>query len=374
MLKKSILFIIPHLNGGGAEKVLVDILNNFDYDKYDVDLLVFFEEGVYIKYIPNNVNVKFLINKVKFINKVPGKLKDLFSVYIKYFGMKFLYKKTIKKKYDIEISFLEGLSTKFIYSSNNKDSKKLAWVHTDLFNNHWTDKYYKSLYEEINVYKRFDDIICVSEDAKEAFRKKFGEFKNISVIYNPLDIDNIKKLGSEPIKKNKKFTICSVGRLVPQKGFDRLINIAKKLVDENYDINIQILGIGGELKKLERMIEDYSLSNNVQLVGFVENPYKYIKNCDIFVSASRNEGFSLVVAEALILNKPIISTRCAGPIEILQDGEYGIITENSENGIYEAIKLIYNDDKKRNYFINKTEERKKFFLIEDKMSKIYKLL
>lgn len=373
-MKKKLLFVVPHLNGGGAEKVLIDVLNNFNYEKYEVDLLVIFEEGIYINQVPKEVNVKYLINKIKFFDKVPGKLKNMFSFYIKYFGMKSIYKTTIKKEYDIEISFLEGLSTKFISSSNNKKSKKITWVHIDLLNNHWTSKYYRNLDEEINTYKVFDHIICVSKDTKKAFNKKFGEFKSTSIIYNPLDINKIKKLGLEKVEDNKKFTICSVGRLVPQKGFDRLINVTKRLVDENYDINVQILGIGGERRTLEEMILKYKLNNNIELVGFEENPYKYIKNCDLFVCSSRNEGFSLVVAEALILNKPIISTRCAGPVEILQNGKYGMITDNSEDGIYEAIKLLYIDEDKRNYFIDKSKERIKFFSIKDKMNKIYDLL
>lgn len=374
MQKKDVLFVIPHLNGGGAEKVLLDILNNFDYEKYNVDLLVFFQEGVYIKYIPKNVNTKYIIKQIKAINKIPGKVKNLFGIFIKNFGMKKLYKAYVKKEYDIEIAFLEGMATKFVAASNNKKSKKIAWVHIDLFSNHWTKKYFKSLKEEIDTYKIFEKIICVSKDTKRAFFEMFGEMNNVEVIYNPLDIDKIKKMGSEGINKKEDFIICTVGRLVPQKGFDRLITVTKRLIDEGYKYQLNIVGCGGEKKKLLELINSYNIQEYVRLVGFDENPYKYIKESDIFVCSSRNEGFSLVVAEALILNKPIISTRCAGPVEILNDGEYGIITENSEQGLYESIKLLYHDKNKRNYFIEKSNERLKFFSLKDKMEQINNLL
>lgn len=375
MKKESILFVIPHLNGGGAEKVLIDILNNFNYEKYDVDLLVIFQEGVYINQIPKSVNVIYLINQIKAINKVPGKVKNLFYKFIKIFGMKKLYDIKIKKKYDIEIAFLEGIATKLIASSSNRESKKIAWVHIDLLNNHWTNQFYKYLHEEIEAYKQFDNIVCVSEDTKKAFINKFGYYEGIKVIYNPLDTDKIIKLGEEKVNfNNSEFTICSVGRLVPQKGFDRLINVAKMLENEGYIFKLNIIGCGGEKNKLLQLISKYNLENSVKLLGFDKNPYKYIKNSDLFVCSSRNEGFSLVVAEALILNKPIISTECAGPIEILKNGEYGIITKNSEEGLYKAIKNLYHDLDERKRLEEKSKERVKFFSIDDKMRQIYSLL
>lgn len=373
-MKKSVLFVIPHLNGGGAEKVLIDVLNNFDYDKYNVDLLLLFEEGVYLHDIPKEVNVIYLIKKIKLSKRVPWKFKELFYKYIKLFGAKGIYKLVIKKKYDFEIAFLEGAATKFVSGSYNTKSKKITWVHIDLLNNHWTDRFYRSINEEIETYKKFSNIICVSEEAKKCFIDQFGEFNNLSVIYNPLDIEKIKKMANEPIEKDDIFTICAVGRLTPQKGFDRLICATKKLVSENISLRVQILGDGVEKSNLESMVKEYNLNESIKFLGFDQNPYKYIKNCDLFVSSSRNEGFSLVVAEALILNKPIVATKCAGPVEILKNNEYGVICDNSEEGIYNAIKMLYNDEQKRNNFIVKSYEREKFFIIEDKMKKIYELL
>lgn len=373
-MKKNILFVMQHLNGGGAEKVLIDILRNFNYELYNVDLLLIFEEGVYLKDIPNEVNIISIIKSFILVKKVPGKVQKLFTKYIKNNEMNNLYKKFVKKKYDVEIAFLEGISTKFVASSYNKESKKIAWVHTDLLNNHWTDLYFKNLAEEINVYDKFEKIVCVSEYAKRAFLKKFGDFKTADVIYNALDINNIRNKASEKLEANERFTICSVGRLVPQKGFDRLINVAKMLKQEEINIKFQIIGRGSKEKELLKMIKEYKLQDSVNIVGFTKNPYKYINNCDVFVCSSRNEGFSLVVAEAIILNKTIISTRCAGPVELLNDGEFGIIVDNTEAELYNSIKQIYFDNDKIKYYEEKTKERINFFDIEEKMNQIYKLL
>lgn len=375
-MKKQVLFVIPHLNGGGAEKVLIDILNNFDYEKYDVDLLILFQEGIYIKDVPKNIKINYLIKKFKKINRIPWRIKKIFYIYSKIFGMKNIYNLIIKKKYDFEIAFLEGVATKFISSSWNKESKKISWVHADLLNNHWTKMFYKHLEEEMEVYKKFNTIICVSEDTKKNFIERFKIFNNIDVIYNPIDIKKIKEKAvlDMDLYVGNVFTICSVGRLVNEKGFDRLINVAKMLIEEGVVINVQIIGEGQDRIKLEKLIKETELTEFVELTGFNDNPYKYIKNCDLFVCGSRSEGFSLVVAEALILNKPIVSTRCAGPVEILNDGEFGIICENSKQGLYNSIKDLFSDEYKRKELINKSYQRESFFLIEDKMKKIYELL
>ncbi|WP_195218203.1 glycosyltransferase [Turicibacter sanguinis] len=374
MNKKKLLFVIPHLKGGGAEKVLIDILKQFDYSKYEVDLLLFYNEGAFLNLLPSEVNKKYLFDIWKSRGKVPNKLKKIFITTIRNFGMKYLYKALITKNYDVEIAFLEGTATKFVAASSNKTSKKIAWVHTDLENNHWTKPFYKNLTEEVNCYNKFNKIICVSEETKINFIKRFGRFDNIEVIYNPLDIENISYLGNQKIEKKFGFTITAVGRLEPQKGFDRLIKSIKKLHNENINCYLQIIGEGSNEKKLQDLVKLYSLEKYIEFIGFCENPYKYMKTNDLFVCSSRSEGFSLVVAEALILEKPIISTKCAGPVEILKNGKYGMIVDNSTDGLTNGIKTLYYDEKKRNFYSEKAHERIMFFDSKEKMKKIYNII
>ena len=121
-----------------------------------------------------------------------------------------------------------------------------------------------------------------------------------------------------------------------------------------------------------RRFNKYNL-NNIKLLGFKENPYKYINQDDLFVCSSKNEGFSLVIAEVMILGLPVISTNCSGPNELLNFGEYGFMVENTEDALYEGLKEILNDEEKLKYFIEKSKERINFFNYKERISNIEEL-
>lgn len=363
---KKILFVMPNLRGGGAEKVLIDVLRNIDKSKFDITLLLFNKGEVYDDQIPKNINVKCINDIMKFI---PSRI---WGIIAKYYPRLF-YKFIIKEEYDIEIAFMEGLATRFVANSNNKDSKKVAWVHIDLLKKHWTKNMFLKGKEE-ECYNEFNDLVFVSNDAKTAFNNLFKVNKpNKHVIYNPIISHEIEAKSREKNITFKEFTILSVGRLDYQKGYDRLIKVHKDLV-KVYPHKLIILGEGPERGNLEKLIETFNVENSVELKGFIKNPYPYIKAADLFICSSRQEGYSLVVAESMVLEKPIISTNITGPREVLNDGEYGSLCRNSEDGIKETLKEVLENRKLLDVYKEKSIKGKKSLDYKSIINDIEKLL
>lgn len=344
---KKVLLFVDNLDEGGVSKVLFDLLENINREKYDITIMALYNNGMYKDKIKE-------YGKFKYCFDIPepndNSLKA--NLYRKYWGgmlrlpEKFMYKWFVKEKYDIEIAFIHGWSTKFISGSNNKKSKKIAWVHADLVTWDRVDGVFKSLEHHKKAYSKFDEVLCVSQTVKEGVEKKYN-VKNARVLYNPINREKILKLSNEKIddiKHSNKFKLISVGRLSKEKGYDRLLRVVKKLVNEQIGCELLIIGSGKEYDKLNSYIKNNNLEYNIKIVGYKENPYKYVKSSDLFVCSSLSEGYSLVIAESLVLGIPVVSTKCSGPIEILRNGENGLLVENSEEGLYKGLKEIINSD------------------------------
>lgn len=361
---KKLLIAIDSLGGGGAEKVLINLLNHLNKDKYQITLLLIFNEGVHLNSVPKHVEIKYLFNSKSSL------LRRLFYKFIKYSSAERLYKRFIKDRYDIEIAFLEGSTTKLISGSTNEKSKKIAWVHTDFSNHHWTVHYYRGDQEEQQQYKKFNKIVFVSNDSRKGFENTLHLHDRLQVIYNPIDAQEVlAKAQQEPVTFDK-LTIISVGRLIKAKGYDRLIKVHSKLIKEGIDHNLVLIGEGEEGETLAQLCRNLDLTNSVQFLGFQTNPYKFVNAADLYVSSSRAEGLPLVVAEALILGKPVLSTRCSGPVEMLEDGKYGRIVENSEEGLYEGLKQLLISKEDRINYGRLALQRRSFFNIDHIISEI----
>lgn len=331
---KKILFFINTLEGGGAEKVIIDLLNTFDTTKYDIDLITVsggvhekrLSDGIHYRKILKNNRLRKIFSKV--IYKLPTKL----------FGFLF-----IKNKYDIEIAYLEGFPTRVIAARKN-GAKKIAFLHCDVSVKPVLQNFYRSKEDILREYESFDKVCFVSKLVENGFEKVFGRLGNATVIHNVLNVEEISKKSAE--NNGFNFTtngikIVSVGRLSKEKGYDRLIKIAADL-EKNYDFEICILGEGIERAELENLITSLNVKS-VKLLGYSENPYRYMSKADIFVCSSLYEGYSTVVTEAVILGLPVVTTDCAGMDEILDNGKNGIITENSEYGLRNGLIKVLKD-------------------------------
>lgn len=373
---KTLLFFIESLSGGGAEKVLVTLLRHIDYARYNVALLTVCDVGPLkkeldfskIKYwsiIKNSNNVFY-----KWWNKIKYKL--IYNI----LPAKAVNKLFIPKKgVDTYIAFTEGYCTK-ILAHSPKNAKKIAWVHCDLKTMPWTlnEGIYKDKAEETEAYRNFNHIIAVSKNVEQIMRNEYS-LENVKTIYNPIDTNNIIKLSEEGIKHTQLngFNVVSIGRLVNAKGYDQLIPIIARLRHEGTDVNLYILGDGAEKSNLERIIQKHGCEKSVHLLGFLDNPYPILSEMDLFVCSSRSEGYSLVIAEALTLGIPVISTYCSGPNELLANGEFGELCNDYEE-LYSAIKRAATD---RDYYTelkNKAAKRKGFFNIEETIEEIERIL
>lgn len=374
---KKILIFVDSLNAGGVTKVLLDLLENINREKYDITVMTLYNQGVYINEVKRYAKYTYCFN-------IPD--SDDHSVkaelYRKYWGgmlrlpESFMYRWFVKEKYDIEIAFMHGWSTKVISGSNNKKSKKIAWVHVDLVTWNRVDGVFKNLEHHKKAYSKFDEVLCVSQTVKEGVEKKYN-VKNARVLYNPINREKILKLSNEKIddiKLSSKFRLISVGRLSEQKGYDRLLRVFKKLKSDGLNIELLLVGNGDKYNELSKYILENKLTNDVVLLGFKDNPYKYVKTSDLFVCSSISEGFSLVIGESMAVGIPVISVDCPGPNEVLGFGKYGYLVNNNENDLYNGIKDVIDNKSLYENYRKKAIERGKMFSINGFINKIEVIL
>ena len=264
------------------------------------------------------------------------------------------YQLHMKDDYDVEIAYLECGTTKILSSSTNRKAVKLAWVHCDLAIKmaDVLDEFVKKAKPQ---YAKYNRVVCVSQDVLRSYQNLFGSIPPASVVYNTVDDDMIRQKAQQPLPSEVekcKFTLVTLGRLTHQKAYDRLLRVHKRLMEEGLDHDLWILGEGEDRPALEQFIRDNCLEDSVRLWGFRDNPYPFIQAADLLVCSSRYEGFSTFVTEGLILGKPIVTTDCTGMRELLGVSEYGLITENSEEGLYAGLhQLLLQADLRNAYSV-----------------------
>ena len=273
--------------------------------------------------------------------------------------------------------YLHGVLTRIV-SYAPKEQKTIAYLHANMEKSPFMKRLRKR--EKIqDCFKNYNRIVAVSEEVKDSFVRVSGIEENVCVKYNTFSVEEIRKK-SEDVVDDKKFlqgdiTFCSVGKLEQVKGYMRLIKIIKRLVDDKINVCLNLVGGGSERKELEKYIYDNNLQNNISLVGFDVNPYKYVKRSDLFICSSYSEGFSSVVAESLILGVPVLTTNCAGMKELLgANGEYGIIVDNDEESLYKGVKKLVIDRQLLEFYRRKACERGKYFEPENSVGEVEKMI
>lgn len=327
----KVLIIENNLAGGGAEKVLLTLLENLKPPQYDVTLLLIKNKGIYLNDVPSHVKVQYMIDvtdEEKIFPKDPNVLTEF-------------YERKVDNDYDVEIAFLEGPPTKLLSFSKNKHSKKIAWVHIDLEKVHWTYPYFQSLEEERECYLKMDHVVFVSQNAQKGFEYLFGiKLRNTLIINNPINTIKIQNLAEKNPKKYSCFTCVVVGSLANRKGQSRLLYSMGRLFQIGYRFSLYLIGEGSEEKSLKELSHILNISEYVHFTGFQRNPYSYMKNANLLISSSITEGYPLVSCEALALGIPILATDCTGNRDVLQNGKYGLLVENTEEGIFCGLKSI----------------------------------
>ena len=346
MLK--ILFFIENLSAGGAEKVLRNLVNHMDQTKFDI-----------------TVQTVWLCDAKRYL--APGiRYKSMYSAESKANHLRYraeaesglAYRLHIKDDYDIECAYIEMGPTKVLSASTNKKAKKLAWVHCDLSKKVVNlDAFVAKAGQQ---YRKYDEILCVSENVRESFVRLFGAEVPVRVIHNVVEDAVIREKAKANLPdglQKRRFTIATLGRLTHQKGYDMLLKVHERLIREGFEYDLWIAGEGEDRPKLEQFLADHTLQDTVKLLGFQENPYPILKAADLLVCSSRYEGLSTFVTEGLILGKPIVTTDCTGMRELLADSEFGLITDLTEEALYHGMKTMLQDESLRDRYAEKAAER-----------------
>lgn len=353
-----ILFLIHDLGQGGAEKVLVNLVNNLDRTQFDISVTVLFGGGVNEQFLKPHIHFRTIFPK-----EVPGNSKLM-----KLFTPKQLHWFCVKEHYDIEVSYLEGPSARVISGCTNPNTKLVSWIHVE---QHTMDKLassFRNKKEAINCYDRFDHTVCVSQYVHDDFCRILNFQRPCTVLYNTVESNRILSEAQAPaseLSADHAVRLVAVGTLKESKGYDRLLRIMKRLHTEEYRVHLYILGIGPLQQTIEQYISDNGLENVVTLLGYQTNPYKYVAKCDLFVCASHAEGFSTAATEALILGTPVCTVEVSGMKEMLGDhNEYGIVTENDELVLYNAIRQLLENPQELSKYKRLAFERGKQFSTE----------
>ena len=371
--------LVPSLGMGGMERVCVNYANLLTERGYYVTLMNLTSDS---PMIVEKLN-KEVIYQSNISQRVPGVLKAGFKNLISgHFRIKHieewirdtkpekLYKLLITEKpdeFDIEIAFYGGHMMKIISGSNQTNSIKIGWIHSPAIETHF--RLFRNTIEARSAYRSMDLLVCVSEQAKQKAQQVFGEDIIATVIHNPNNVSLIRQMSNECVDSitKTKFTFINASRLEIQvKGLDRLLKCCKRLSDEGFEYDLWILGDGEGKELICELICQYQLSSFVHYLGKQDNPYSFMNSADCYICSSRSEGFSMVVAESVILGLPVISTDISGAREMLGDSEYGLIVENSEDGIYEGMKKVLSD---RTYWdhLKEQAQKRKDFLSEEKI-------
>lgn len=345
-MKKMIIYM-PKLSVGGMEKALINLLNFSSLTKkYNVVLFLGYSvQREYLEMIPKNVEIRLCC-------KGKWNLFGKAVTYVKMLWQKF--KVCLKiEKYDVAISYSYQhpiLATLTRMSSKNN----VIFIHNNLILKYGVhSKRVKKM-----KFNRFQKVVCVSNDAKNAFEQLYPNFNGkILVINNLLDGDSIQKKSLENVHFDyKKPVFVSVARCEEKsKKISRIIKAAQKLKKSGYEFSVVVVGDGKAFQMYKNMICESKLEDVVFMIGKQLNPYPYIKNASALVLSSAYEGYGIVIDEARILNIPVISTDVADAKEILNQG-YGIICENSEDGIYNGMKKFLDEG----YTLNKSFDYTKF--------------
>lgn len=366
---KKILFLIHDLGPGGAEKVLVNLVNNMNTNKFDITVMTLFDVGINRQFLNEKIHYKTVFKR-----QIRGN-----SHLMKFFSPTKLHKLFIKDYYDIEVAYLEGPCARVISGCADPTVKKLAWIHIEQHTAERAAAAFRSIAEAKECYRQFDRIICVSQTVKEDFEQALQIPVPHEVLYNTNESDKIVRLSQEAvapgIMDSDEIKLVGVGKLLKSKGFDRIVRIAKKLLDENFPIHVYILGDGSEKSALQRYISENKMGKKVTMLGYQLNPYKYIARCDLFVCGSYAEGFSTAATEALILGTPVCTVEVSGMREMLGDeNQYGIIVNNNEQELYLAIRHLITNRELLSYYKEKAIERGTFFNTEKTVQAVEKML
>lgn len=338
--KIKVLFRLRSIEMGGVPRVVLDLLENLSKDKFEITLLLNLYQGELRTEIPTDIRLvtiaqgredmssNYLLQKIQLISRgVKLKFYENFP--------SLLYKYLLKDKFDIEVA--PGYTEfEWVLNSPNKKSRKIGWFHTDVS----YDKDQNRVMKRVNLMKKFDWMIFGSAQTRQIIYDLYSvKYPNSSVIYNVINREEARE-NAKLFKVNYEIrpVFSSVGRLHFRKGYDTLMRVHKRLLDENLIHRISIVGGGSEMVNLKNQAKELGVEKTFLMFGTQKNPYPYISNADFFILPSRSESYPLIIGEAMGLGKPIISTNVGGIAEMIEHEVDGLLVNFDEEEIFQAMK------------------------------------
>lgn len=392
-MRKKILIASYDLEIGGVERSLISMLNNFDYERYDVDLLLYNHSGEFMPLIPKDIKLLPENIKYKSIRLGIGTLikageynlafqrlrakygyeyrrdKSLDDTYQMQLMWKYCnpYFPMVEEEYDIAISYLWPHD---FVAEKVRAKKKIAWIHTD-YSNISPDRNI-----DLKIWDKFDSIVGVSEKCVATFLKLYPSLKEKCVVVeNIASPEFIRKMSEEQVSEEfekDKFNLLTVARFSHAKGIDQGVEAIKLLRDRGIDnIKWYIVGYGGDENKIRELITRYSLEDMIEILGKKDNPYPYMKMCDLYMQPSRYEGKAVTVVEAQILAKPVLITNYPTAHSQVVNEVDGEICELSIDGIANGVEKFYRDRELLERYRSNCESRN--YENKEELKKLYEL-
>ncbi|WP_026494392.1 glycosyltransferase [Butyrivibrio sp. WCD3002] len=359
---KKVLIVMLSLYNGGAEKSLVNMLNELPADKYEVDILLFRKEGMFLDQVPTWVNVLETPRHLRLLYSPVMKCQEMFPAKVfgtllsailerqpnkrKGYRWEHFYSpkiESLKSEYDVAIAYITGEPMFYVGDKVNA-RKKIVWIHNDFRSEKDSIEYH---------YKYFKDmeIATISDECARIVEEEFPELnKKVHTIANITSSKITRQRADEFIPKEfikQGANILSIGRLCDQKGFDLGIIAAAKLKERGIKLKWFVIGDGSLKSKLEKQISELKVEDYFVLLGARENPYPYIKNCDLFVQCSRYEGKSVVLDEAKILGTPIVVTDYPTVKDQIENKKEGYIVSIDPESIADGIEVMVKSEEER---------------------------
>lgn len=391
---KKVLVASFDMEIGGVERSLISLLNNFDYNKHQVDLMLYSHTGELMTQLPNQINV---LAEIKAYRTFRMSIKQVFKAKQFHIGigrliakyqaskskssekghqqMQYMWKYTLsalpslEQAYDIAISYLWP---HYFVAEKVKAQKKIAWIHTDF------SKIDTDINDDVNIWHKFDHIVAVSMECKNAFTNKYPNLEDkVIVIENIKSPNYVRILAKESVlprfTRDDRFKVVTVARLSHAKGIDRAVKALHLLKKRGYDnIAWYVVGYGGDEPIVRQLIDKYKLNESFILLGKKMNPYPYMKKADMYVQPSRYEGKAVTVEEAQILAKPVLITNYTTAKSQVNHGVDGMICNQSIEGIADGIEVLYNDFKLRKKLKNNCQTAS--YENKDELEKLYALI
>lgn len=387
-MRKKVLFLCSNMGVGGFQKSLISLLRCFDYNKYDVDLLLLNPTGVFMELIPKDVNllsttiepeyffsgtkaILFMLKRKKYYQAFIRLISCILWIFDKGLGASFMINAVpaISKKYDVCIDY-NGQHLLYYMVKKIYACKKISYFHSDY--KKWP--YYKRA--DRKYYKNVSAIVTVSDKCVESMKEIFPEYSNKIVCIE--NINSKKTVNVFPKNSNTykdKFNgirIVTVGRICKDKGLDYIYDALIRLLEKNYKVRWYLVGPVTDEKFYKECEDKYGKCDELIFLGPTDNPYDYMRNADIVAQPSKFEGKSVVIEEAKILRKPILVTNFSTAEDQIIDGETGLIVKMNGEAVYEGIKRLIDDKQLIEHIVEMQEKLCKGN--ETEIEKLYKLI